>query len=158
MTRLILLRHGDRDHGFGDVSLSSKGHEQAQQLCEKKELQSIDFIFSSPKKRAQQTVQPLSEKLDLQIQIHQELDQRRSSETEKEFEHRVTSTLEHWQKQYHEKTVLIASHSDWLQVAILNLKTNGLNTAMYCFFGCADYLVLTENNKSTWDIYDPLET
>ncbi|MBI2928311.1 MAG: histidine phosphatase family protein [Verrucomicrobia bacterium] len=66
-TRLLLLRHGEveeRYHRiFGgriDMELSRRGHEQALALAECLKSQRVEALFSSPMKRAQQTMAPLA--------------------------------------------------------------------------------------------------
>lgn len=152
MTRLILLRHGDRDHGFGDVPLSTMGRQQAQGLTQQQLLLKTDVILSSPKLRAQQTVKPLSETLQLNIKIDTELDQRKSIESSSEFEQRVHSFMTKIADEYQNKTVIAASHSDWLQVAVLGLKADSQDLAMYCFFACAEFLELSWS-ESGWKIH-----
>ena len=64
--RLFLLRHGeveDRYHRvFGgriDMELSPRGHQQAAMLAAHLRRRPIDFIYASPMRRAQQTLEPL---------------------------------------------------------------------------------------------------
>jgi len=66
-TRLLLLRHGEveeRYHRiFGgriDMELSRRGHEQARVLAECLKSERVEALFSSPMKRAQQTMAPLA--------------------------------------------------------------------------------------------------
>ena len=66
-TRLLLLRHGeveDRFHRvFGgriDMDLSPRGHQQAAALASYLHAKTIDAIYASPMKRAQQTLAPLA--------------------------------------------------------------------------------------------------
>lgn len=66
-TRLLLLRHGEveeRYHRvFGgriDMDLSPRGHEQAAALAAHLRRRTIDVIYASPMRRAQQTLAPLA--------------------------------------------------------------------------------------------------
>ncbi|MBY0316770.1 MAG: histidine phosphatase family protein [Bdellovibrionales bacterium] len=157
MTTLILLRHGDRDQGFGDVSLSTQGEAQAQQLATESLLQNVNVIISSPKARAQQTVAPLAEKLQIPVEIDSQLDQRKSIESAAEFEDRVKAVIHEIPQRYPHQTVLVASHSDWLQLAVFTLKTTHPNPAMFCFFGCAEFLKLTKiegDESGRWEIHE----
>jgi broad specificity phosphatase PhoE len=68
MTRLLLIRHGeveDRYHRvFGgriDMALSERGHRQARHLAEYLPPGSLDAIYASPMRRAQQTLEPLAQ-------------------------------------------------------------------------------------------------
>lgn len=71
-TRLLLLRHGEVEaryqRVFGgriDMNLSPHGHEQARALAEYLSRHTIDAIYASPMKRAQQTLAPIVEKTKL---------------------------------------------------------------------------------------------
>lgn len=77
-TKIYLIRHGKsiaNDTGlFGgitDYELSETGKRQAEEL--KNKLKSIDKIYSSPLKRAIQTIQPLAAKLGQEINIEPDL-------------------------------------------------------------------------------------
>lgn len=149
--KIILLRHGDRSGGYGDVELSAKGQQQALDLCQAPQLQDVQWIFSSPKIRAQQTVQPLAKHLNLPLKIEVELDQRKSIETEQEFIHRVLKFMSQTvQNQAHEN-VILCSHSDWLQMAVLNLFADHPKAAAFSFFGCSEFHTVQYKNQK-WDI------
>lgn len=134
---LILLRHGDRSPGFSDVPLSQKGHVQAQTLARHPDLKNIRRILCSPKLRAQQTVQPLSQELGLTIETSFELDQMKQIESSPDFATRVQRFLESLPKN-EDTTVLICSHSDWLQTAVSHLGEAEKFMA-HAFFSCAEY-------------------
>lgn len=66
-TRLFLIRHGEveeRYHRvFGgriDMNLSDRGRQQAQALADYFAVGSLDAIYASPMRRAQQTLEPIS--------------------------------------------------------------------------------------------------
>jgi broad specificity phosphatase PhoE len=140
--KLVLLRHGDRNSGYGDVDLSSEGQRQAHELADQSALQDIQLLLSSPKNRAQQTIKPLAEKLGLSVTIEAALDQRKSIETQNEFTHRILEFMNHLAKTHPDKNILLCSHSDWLQTAILAMPSHDTNNALHCFFSCADFRVL----------------
>lgn len=145
--KLILLRHGLRDSGFGDVSLSIQGHEQAEQISQNPTLQKVTQLFASPKKRTQETITPLSQALGLDIQIEPNLDQRRDVEGGHEFEERVRTTLHGAATQAGpEDCVLLCTHSDWLQVALMGLEQWVEDAIMHSLFSCAELKVLSFDN------------
>lgn len=149
--KLFLLRHGDRSAGYGDVPLSSEGAHQAQRLAENSELQKTEVILSSPKIRTQQTVTPLADRLQIPIELEGALDQRKSVETQSEFIKRVMNFISWLPEKYPGKNVLLCTHSDWLQVAILNIATTHRDPFSLCFLGCAEYRTLT-SQSSLWDL------
>lgn len=149
--KLILLRHGDRGSGFGDVSLSPEGEAQAQKIANESALSQIDAIFVSPKQRTQQTIAPLAEKLNLAPMIEPDLDQRKSIESPGEFSRRVLEFIENLPRKYANKTVVLCSHSDWLQTAVLQLPSDSPDMAIHCFFGCGEYKIL-KDQSGIWEI------
>ncbi len=149
--KLFLLRHGDRSSGYGDVPLSSEGNRQAQELTAVSALQNIHVILCSPKVRTRQTVQPLADKLGVPVQIENSLDQRKSIETQSEFNQRILQTLDECVTKYPGKNVLLCSHSDWLQTAILTMPSTRADNAIHCFFSCAEFKVITLKD-GLWDV------
>jgi broad specificity phosphatase PhoE len=149
--KLFLLRHGDRSSGYGDVPLSSEGNRQAQDLAAQPALQNIDVILISPKVRTKQTVQPLADKLGIQARVENALDQRKSIETPNEFTTRVLHAMSDIAEKYPDKNVLVCSHSDWLQTAVLSMPSTRPDNAIHCFFSCADFKALNYKD-GLWDI------
>ncbi len=149
--KLFLLRHGDRSSGYGDVPLSTEGLRQAQALAESPALQKVDLILCSPKIRTQQTIDPIAEKLGVPVQIENALDQRKSIETESEFTQRILTFLDHCAANFSQKNILLCSHSDWLQTAVLSMPSTRADNSIYCFFSCAEFKVLTYKD-GLWDI------
>lgn len=73
-TRIILVRHGEcqgnlenRFRGRKDYPLNERGKKQATELAEELENIHPDAIYSSPLKRAVETVEPLAQKLSMDI-------------------------------------------------------------------------------------------
>lgn len=149
--KIYILRHGERSAGYGDVALSAEGHQQALELSQNPSLKDVDLVFSSPKIRTQQTVSPLCENLQKALQIAQELDQRKSIETEQEFVQRVLLYLDHCVEVHSGKTLLLCSHSDWLQAAIMNLPVPLEKAVAQSFFGCGEFRTLIYKDR-TWDL------
>jgi|UniRef100_A0A7C3WRR8 broad specificity phosphatase PhoE len=76
MGEIYLIRHGETDwnkegrfQGRTDIPLNERGKKQAQILSEYLIKENIDFIYSSPLKRAYETALPLSQKLNKEIII-----------------------------------------------------------------------------------------
>ena len=74
MTELILIRHGETDwnrelrfQGHVDVALNAVGLEQAQRLAGRLAGERAHGVYSSDRRRAQQTAQPLSRQLGLPV-------------------------------------------------------------------------------------------
>jgi broad specificity phosphatase PhoE len=149
--KLFLLRHGDRSSGYGDVPLSSEGNRQAQDLASQPALQNIDVILVSPKVRTRQTVQPLAEKHGVEVRVEQDLDQRKSIETPNEFTGRVMRAMNDIAENYAGKNVLVCSHSDWLQTAVLSMPSSRPDNAIHCFFSCADFKTVVYKD-GLWDV------
>ncbi|MBI5031326.1 MAG: histidine phosphatase family protein [Chloroflexi bacterium] len=77
-TRFILVRHGQTDwnrgderfRGRADLPLNETGHAQARKIAARLSKESIAAIYSSPLKRAIQTVQPLADLFKCEIRQH----------------------------------------------------------------------------------------
>jgi alpha-ribazole phosphatase len=80
-TQLYLIRHGEVEEKyhrvFGgsrvDMNLSTRGHQQARAMADYVSKVKLNTVYVSPMKRAQQTVQPLLEKLDCRYHTHPDL-------------------------------------------------------------------------------------
>lgn len=149
--KIYLLRHGLRSAGYGDVSLSQEGLQQAQKLALDPFLQDTEVILCSPKIRTRQTAEPLSEQLAKPLQIIPELDQRKSIETENEFTNRVLSFLKDCTEKFAKQNILLCSHSDWLQTALMNLPLPLEKAVAQSFFSCGEYRTVIYDNN-TWDL------
>lgn len=80
MTEITLIRHGETDwnvigryQGQADPPLNRKGIEQSWELAQKLSLANLDIIISSPLKRAAQTAQIITSKLDLPLEYDERL-------------------------------------------------------------------------------------
>ena len=74
MTHLVLIRHGETDwnvegryQGQADPPLNAHGVAQSKELAEHLEIYGLDFLYSSPLKRAAQTAQIVSERLRIPL-------------------------------------------------------------------------------------------
>ncbi len=124
--KLILLRHATRDLGFkADSSLNLAGQIMAQNLVEKigHILPVPNFLFTSPKKRAQETLIPMAQSLRLPLQIETRLDERHNAEDAHTFYAQIKSYLHGLPTEFaDDAVVLLCSHSDWLEEAAFCLS------------------------------------
>lgn len=136
---VFFLRHATRDPVFGDPPLNKLGLEQASQLSESQKLQKVKTLLSSPKKRAQMTVVPLSQRLNSPIQQIDELDQHGPDETPAEFHARVSSVLDQLKSSRDDSPILLCSHSDWINVACQIIPSDDPDLRHH-FFACAEFM------------------
>ena len=137
--RIFLVRHGTRNFTLGDVPLNEEGLSEAKVLAENSRYSKVQRLLSSPKKRAQMTLQPLAEKYQLEIQCFEDLDQMKNHEGEKEFLSRVRNFLTRIEEGEFGSQTMICSHSDWLAAAAQVIPTDSLDLK-YKMFQCAEVL------------------
>lgn len=78
MTTFYLVRHAHAKWTLDENrSLSARGLEDAKQVADVLQNYPIRAIYSSPERRAFQTISPLSEQLDIQIEIETDLRERK---------------------------------------------------------------------------------
>ena len=65
--RCHFIRHGKKDGGIGDPSLTSEGREEAERLAGQLKSSGITRIFSSPLARARETAEIIATVLNLEI-------------------------------------------------------------------------------------------
>ena len=126
---LILVRHAEKEGFTGhDPGLSTRGLAQAKSLVDvliagKKgkglgkdadEWPKPDRILSSPKRRAQQTLAPLGEKMKKKVDVVDDLDERRSNETNAGFRQRLRRFISELEGGT-SKCVVCCSHLDWIE-------------------------------------------
>ncbi|MFQ6005874.1 MAG: phosphoglycerate mutase family protein [Woeseia sp.] len=111
-TTIIFVRHAEKELNVGDdPGLSEAGRrrvaELTRQLVDADVVAGIDAIYATPFRRAQETAQPLSEALDLPINIYDAADRE--------------TVLETILKNHKGKIILVVGHSDTLPELIANL-------------------------------------
>lgn len=122
--KLILLRHGNRDLSMSsDGGLNQIGKELAAglhgRLAPNGNLPVPTQLIASPKKRAQETLTPLSQSLELPLQTEKALDERQNAETSTEFRARVRKYIELLPNKYKPNDVVyLCTHADWLEDAM----------------------------------------
>jgi broad specificity phosphatase PhoE len=122
---LVLIRHAHRttDDPSRDNGLSDKGHDQVKKLVKfaRHRLQdTVPALFTSPKKRCQETISPLAQELGLTLAIDRRLTEHSAGENTALYHARIDEFLDFWRYECPEVTV-ICSHGDWLPVAIQKL-------------------------------------
>jgi|GEM_PF-3486815 len=144
--RLILLRHGTRDFGLGDVPINSMGLAEAAIIAKTPALSQIQWIYTSPKKRALMTAQPLATVLNITPSVNENFDQMQSGESMIDFRKRIQLVLNDITDSHGstETEVLVCSHSDWLTVAVDLMTTtssaeNSNVDPRDLFFNCAQH-------------------
>ncbi|MFQ5549463.1 MAG: phosphoglycerate mutase family protein [Woeseia sp.] len=111
-TTIIFVRHAEKELNVGDnPGLSDAGHRRAaeltRQLVDADVVAGIDAIYATPFRRSQETAQPLSEALDLPINMYDAADRE--------------TVLETILKNHKGKIILVVGHSDTLPELIANL-------------------------------------
>lgn len=144
---LILVRHAEKDPGGGpDPGLSLRGLTQAVSLADAlagaDEWPNPDRICASPKRRARQTVEPLAAKTNRRIEIVDDLDERRSNETNAGFRQRLRRAVSDLESGL-AKCVVFCSHLDWIEEfrSLADCETD-LVDSPYDLWAPAQYLVL----------------
>lgn len=119
---MILVRHADRDTSQGntqDNSLSAKGRKQADTLaCEISEYftgSAAVSLYSSPKRRCLETLQPLAKIRNAQITVDPRLDEQGRNEALITFENRVHDFVTDLRQVTNGLTV-VCSHGDWIPI------------------------------------------
>jgi phosphohistidine phosphatase SixA len=146
--KLVLIRHATRNtHAAGDASLNPTGMTQADELLRLLKPQGPlpvpSHLVTSPKKRAKQTLTPLSVATHAQLLIDSRLDERKQNESMSDFTERVTEVLNHLSQRGEAPTnpalenqsgkdspreisIYLCTHLDWLELA-LNLLDSDLS-------------------------------
>ncbi len=111
-TTIIFVRHAEQtDHAADDPPLSVAGKQRVaeltRQLVDADVVAGIDAIYATAYKRSTETAAPLSERLDLPINIYD------ANDTE--------SVLETILKNHKGKIILVVGHSDTVPELIANL-------------------------------------
>lgn len=76
MKKVYVIRHCKAEGQPSESSLTDEGFKQANELATRFEKGEIERIISSPYKRAIQTIQPLAEQLNVEIEMSPQLEER----------------------------------------------------------------------------------
>ena len=123
--KLALFRHAEKENISSNPALSPRGLKQSEflkTLIEKNELPLPQYLWSSPKIRAVQTFQKLSENKSLEIDVMQELEERSSQESSNMFSKRVKNFLQ--RSSQINGTVFLCTHYDWIEEALIYIPSD----------------------------------
>jgi broad specificity phosphatase PhoE len=127
---VILLRHATRSPLHpADGGLSEAGRRQAADLVDRLNpsgpLLHPTVLIASPKRRAQETLAPLSSYCGIQINLNENVDERRDAETGLQFQARVRAWVKETVSKYGTNDVLfVCSHLDWLEEVLRVAPSN----------------------------------
>jgi len=117
--KVFLIRHAHRDvmDRLDDNGLSLKGREQSRlikKFFKRKDLTDKKIlILTSPKLRCIETLLPLSEKLDIDLEVQEIFDEQTQNESFKDFEKRVENSV-HTLINKNAEVVFVCSHGDFI--------------------------------------------
>lgn len=128
MLKVFLIRHAHREitDRSADNGLSEKGRDQAKQLAQyfASRLESQlchSYLFSSPKRRCQETLQELAAQAKKEIVVLEDLEEQRRDEDSRAFTTRLQTVMNDWSLNFQDKTILACSHGDWIPEALYQL-------------------------------------
>lgn len=143
---LILLRHADKEFSGPDPALSARGLAQAQALvallAKDDRWPSPVHIFASPKRRAQQTAQPLADALNLKLKVLDDLDEHRPHESNAGFRQRLRRMISDIESDQ-STCVVWCTHLDWIEEfrALADCESDLLDSP-FDVWGPAQFLIL----------------
>jgi broad specificity phosphatase PhoE len=124
--QIVLFRHAEKDlAGGSNPPLSRRGLAQAQKLIELVKIKTLprpSKLLTSPRLRAQMTLSPLAETMDIDFQITPELDERIQGETSDQFSKRVQRFLRQIENQT--GLIFLCSHLDWIEEALREIRSD----------------------------------
>lgn len=157
----LIVRHAEKasDPG-GNPGLNARGLEQAEQLA--KALRHgpcprPTMIFASPKRRAQETLRPLSQTTSIAMSIEDGLDERNSDESFLQFRERLKRFLEDMETRTGASDeVVMCSHLDWVEELRTVLPTaDDLTDGRFDAWGTAQVLILERSRREDpWKVLD----
>ena len=118
--KVFIFRHAEKDGFAGsDPSLTAYGQAQAQKILQEIQAQRMPApskLFSSPKKRALQTLKAVEVGCNLSLQTHPELDERSNLESAHTFNRRIQHYLTHLEQL--SGLIYLVTHMDWIHSAL----------------------------------------
>ena len=122
---LVLIRHAHRniDDRLRDNGLSERGVDQVKKLVKfyKNRFDGAKTtIYSSPKKRCQETIGPIAKEAGVKFTIDERLDEHAGAENTALFMARMEEFLGVWKYEGSALTV-VCSHGDWIPTAVQKL-------------------------------------
>jgi len=115
--KIYIFRHAQKAHDFSiNPDLTEEGHGQALRLLDRVlqgDVPTPTQLWTSPRKRAQNTFRPLAQHLKKSLQLDEDLLEQKNDETLSAFRERVQNVLNH-ALQLPEEVIFICSHYDWV--------------------------------------------
>lgn len=133
---MFLFRHADKKNELStDPELNPTGHVKAKMLSQwvsQGTLSKPSTLWSSPKKRAIQTLLPLAKSLQMSLQESKLLLESQAGESELHLQTRIETFLEKIALQK-EKLHFVCSHYDWaIEFCTLALGASEANQHAFC--------------------------
>ncbi len=152
--QVLLFRHAKKSYEpFGDPVLTKDGLNQANaltQLISKNRLPLPTQLLVSPKTRAKQTFEKISEFLNLTLAIRDELEERKSFENSQDFRRRVQYFLNFCEDQ--NGILYLCTHHDWIEEAMNLIHSDvDLNNQKYNFWQPCQFMQF-EIESSLWKL------
>jgi len=117
---IFLFRHAEKAFSSSNnPPLSERGLAQShalKDLVQSGKIQKPQILLCSPKLRTIQTLHPLSQLLNIEIQQLKELDERQSSENSEQYFQKVKSFISWLTLQ--NKNIFLVTHFDWIEEAL----------------------------------------
>jgi broad specificity phosphatase PhoE len=153
--KLYLFRHAEKaSHFHPNPGLSAAGSQQALKLLEKvqnSEMPRPTQLWASPKKRAQESLQPLANHLELPLKAIEALDERVQDEDRSAFCSRIQKFLNTLEKE--EGVIYICTHSDWIEEALTLISSEQDLANAHPHWHPLQYLAL-QKRGSLYDVLD----
>ncbi len=155
--RLVIVRHAHRDKPMGhsgDNGISKKGTKQTKgvtRLYEERFGDVKPVIYSSPKLRCIETVEPLAEKKNAKLTISDLLDEAGPDESPEDFVKKVREFANQWKK--HESEIVIAcTHGDWIPTFFYEILGTSIDLKKG---GWAELELEDGKPKLSWIVQEP---
>ncbi len=156
--RLVIVRHAHRDKPMGsafDNGISKKGRKQAKaivKLYRERFDDEMALIYSSPKLRCIETVEPLASKIASKIVPLDLLIESGPEEGPEDLVRRVRQFCTQWKKES-SPIVIACSHGDWIPVFFQELVGTPIDLKKGAW---AEIESKNGETKLTWIVQEPL--
>lgn len=119
--KIYLFRHAQKAMDFsGDPDLTIEGHAQASKVLDKvikNELPTPTHLWVSPKRRTFSTFKPLSQHLNIPVEVYENLLEQKGEESLADFRLRIEKTLA-ISANNPQQVLFICTHYDWVAEAM----------------------------------------
>ncbi|MBL7715722.1 MAG: histidine phosphatase family protein [Bdellovibrionales bacterium] len=160
--KLFLVRHAHRDNSIQtlDNGLSEKGLRQARaiglQIAQEIRRRESDTVavFSSPKKRCRETVEPLVDRIGSSLVIDPDLTEQGPEESLSEMIERISVFLARIREATDVQVFVACSHGDWLPLAARKLVGQEMDFRKGAWI---EYELTGQGARVVQQIQEPLE-